>query len=70
MSFLEYYFLDLEFRKIFFENFYYKNRILASTEIRALSKNGLFAKKQSDIFDQVKPSTESVFYDFEIYVRK
>ncbi|MDX2083511.1 MAG: hypothetical protein SFV53_05960 [Rickettsiales bacterium] len=71
IGFLEYYFLDQEFRKIFFENFRFENRILTSVEIKNPIRRILFVNQEKkDIFDQVKPATQNIRYNFEVYVRK
>lgn len=71
IGFLEYYFTDLEFRKIFLENFRFENRILTSVAIKNPTRRIVTTtKEEKDIFDDVKPSNETIRYDFEVYVRK
>ncbi len=71
IGFLEYYFADPEFRKIFFENFRFENRILTSVEVKNPTRRIVTtAKEEKDIFDDVKPSKETIRYDFEVYVRE
>ena len=71
IGFLEYYFLDGEFRKTFFKNFRFENRILTSVEIKnPLPRIMTTSKEDRDIFDEVKPSKEKIRYDFEVYVRR
>jgi hypothetical protein len=67
IGFLEYYFLDPEFKKIFFKNFHYESRIIMVGDIKILQKN--LPTKNPNIFDQIKPSDKKVVYDFEVYVR-
>ncbi|MBU6339257.1 MAG: hypothetical protein KGQ36_04700 [Rickettsiales bacterium] len=66
ISYLEYYFLDPEFKKLFFENFRYEARMIEYNKSK-ISKN-IFQKKK-DVFDSLEPSTSRVSYDFEVYVR-
>ena len=71
IGFLEYYFQDPEFKKIFLENFSYQNRILNSRKvIRPTPRIMVNSKENPDIFSQVKPSKEVILYDFEVYVRR
>lgn len=65
---LEYYFLDLEFKKLFLQNFRFENRILLSKKVNPLKIK--FLIDSDDIFKQVKPSEEIISRDFEVYVRK
>ena len=69
IGFLEYYFLDPEFKKIFFKNFHFENHLLIAKEVKVPKKNNFISGKKSDIFDQLKPSTKRILYDFEVYVR-
>lgn len=63
---LEYYFLDLEFKKIFLEKFHFENRIFITEKIKNPKPRIL---EKGNIFNQVKPSSERIIYDFEVYVR-
>lgn|GEM_PF-1034690 len=67
---LEYYFLDLELKKIFLKNFRYENRIFVTEKIKRPFKGRVSKQNEKDIFDQVKPASERIIYDFEVYVRK
>ncbi len=66
-SALEYYLQDSEFRKIFLQNFSFKNRII---KYKKSYKNTKVKSQKSDIFDSVKPSKEKLIHDLEVYVRK
>ena len=66
-SALEYYLQDSEFRKIFLQNFSFKNRII---KYKKSDKNTKVKSQKSDIFDSVKPSKENLIHDLEVYVRK
>lgn len=66
-SSLEYYLQDPEFRKIFLQNFSFKNRIIKYKEN---DKNVKRSWKKDDIFDTIKPSEQRIMYDLEVYVRK
>lgn len=58
IGYLEYYFLDPNLRKMFFENFEYKARILAiNNEPKKTYKIGDIAQQE-------------IYHDFEVYVRK
>ncbi len=72
IGFLEYYFVDPEFRKIFFENFRFENRILSSVDVKNPIKRIVISgeEEKRDVFDDVKPSLETIRYDFEVYVRR
>jgi hypothetical protein len=71
IGFLEYYFSDPEFRKIFFENFRFENRILTNVTLKNPLKRIITVnKEEKNIFDQVAPTKEIIRYDFEVYVRK
>jgi len=63
---LEYYFQDLELRKIFMQNFHFQNRIIKYKEKDAAPR--LMWKKEG-VFDAIKPSKEVILHDFEVYVR-
>ncbi len=67
---LEYYFLDYEFRKLFFENFHFENRVIIEKTIKPISKIKFYSKEKPDVFDNVKPATKKTVFDFEVYVRK
>lgn len=71
IGFLEYYFLDPEFKKIFFENFRFENRILTSVKVKnPINRIVTTRKEEKDVFDAVKPANEKIRYDFEVYVRR
>lgn len=71
VGFLEYYFVDPQFRKLFFANFRFENRILTSVAIKhPMRRIVTTAKEKKDIFDEVKPANDTIRYDFEVYVRK
>ena len=70
ISTLEFYLLDPFFRKIFLHNFRFENHVAITREKRIVDSNIFFSTKNSDIFNQIKPSSKPIFYDFEIYVRK
>lgn len=71
IGFLEYYFSDPEFRKIFFENFRFENRILTSiSKENPIRRIVVTNKEEPTIFDDLKPSSEKIRYDFEVYVRR
>lgn len=70
ISTLEFYLLDPFFRKNFLHNFRFENHVVITREKRILDSKGFFTNKNSDIFNQIKPSPNQIFYDFEIYVRK
>ncbi len=69
-GYLEDYFLDPEFRKIFLHDFHFQDRFVISRKIR-LIKNANFTNKEEggDIFDNLPSSDKKIFYDFEVYVR-
>ncbi|MBP7710543.1 MAG: hypothetical protein KA100_05690 [Rickettsiales bacterium] len=62
---LEYYFLDPKFKKIFLQNFHFKNRVIITQNIEP-KKAPSFSKEKS-VFDKLQPSTTRVLYDFEVY---
>lgn len=64
ISSLEYCMLDPEFRKIFFENFHFKNRILEYKKIEPA-----FKIKTRNKFSNLEPANTKLLYDFEIYIR-
>jgi len=64
ISSLEYCLLDPEFRKIFLQNFHFKNRIL---EYKKIDPKLKFTT--DDKFSNLKPATTELSYDFEIYIR-
>lgn len=69
IGYLEYYFLDPEFKKIFLQNYVFKGRIIVTK--KAPEKIGMkWVDKNPDIFDQVPSSKEVISEDFEVYVRK
>lgn len=71
IGFLEYYFTDPQFRKMFLQNFRFENRILTSVKIKnPVALIPADEEKKEDVFAQVKPSNEIIRYDFEVYVRK
>jgi hypothetical protein len=64
---LEYYFLDPDFKRSFFKNFHFKNRVI---DIRKIKKSKrAFLTKEKSKFDQIKPASEIIENDFEVYVR-
>ncbi len=69
IEFLEYYFQDLEFRKIFLENYEYAGRIFAATDLKEIPQIE-FLSKEKDSFDNIKLSKQEPLYDFEIYTRR
>ncbi len=70
VGFLEYYFYDPEFRKIFFENFRFENRILTSKKIKHPFRKINILSKNKDRFADLEPSNELISSDLEVYVRK
>lgn len=66
---LEYYFSDPEFKKIFLENFHFENHVIISKKVVPLKKIKFIAGEKESIFDQVKPTTQKILHDFEVYVR-
>jgi hypothetical protein len=62
---LEYYFLEPKFKKIFLQNFRFKNRVIITKNIEPKKASG-FGKENSP-FKSLQPSTKRVFYDFEVY---
>ncbi len=64
ISSLEYCMLDPEFRKIFLQNFHFKNRILEYRKIEPKLKI-----ITSDKFSNLRPANTKLLYDFEIYIR-
>ncbi len=66
---LEYYFLDPLFKKLFLENFHFENHVVVTQKIVPLKKLRFITGEKPDIFDQAKPTTKKIFYDFEVYVR-
>jgi hypothetical protein len=66
---LEYLFLDPEFKKIFLQNFHFENRVLITKKTRVLNDIKFITGNKSDIFDEIKPSNNKIYYDFDIYVR-
>jgi len=69
IQFLEYYFQDLEFRKIFLENYKYGGRIFAVKNLKEIPQIE-FLSKEKDSFDNIKLSKQKPLYDFEIYTRR
>jgi len=68
---LEYYFLDPGFRKIFLENFRFENHVVITHKVRPLTKISLLTGEEPDIFsDKIKPSSNQILYDLEVYVRR
>jgi len=70
VSSLEYYLFDYEFRKNFFKNFRFENRVIIDQEVKVLKNVPLLTGVAPSVFDQVKKSNRQVWYDFEVYVRK
>jgi len=66
---LEYYLLDPAFRKLFLENFHFENHVVITHKVRPLKKIALITGEEPDIFDKVKPSSNQILYDLEVYVR-
>lgn len=69
ISTLEYYFSDPEFKKIFLENFHFENHVIISKKVVPLKKIKFITSEKENIFDQVKPTTNKILHDFEVYVR-
>ncbi len=71
IGFLEYYFYDPELRKIFFENFRFKNHILTFVDSEnPTQKIMIAAQEKRDVFDHVELSSKVIRYDVDVYVRK
>jgi hypothetical protein len=75
VSNLEFFLRDREFRKLFFQNFRFENRILViqkSDEIVDSDKivKSWDKKNQGDIFAFLDPSEEKITHDYEVYVRR
>lgn len=66
---LEYYLLDPDFRKNFLENFHFENHVILTHKVRPLKKINFITREKSSVFDEVKPSSNQVLYDLEVYVR-
>ena len=66
---LEYYLADPKFKKLFFENFHFENRVILTKKIKPLKKVRFITKEEASIFDQAKPTTVKIDHDFEVYVR-
>lgn len=67
---LEYYLLDPEFKKLFFQNFRFENHILITKKVQPLKKVKFITREEPSIFDQIPPTTDKILQDFEVYVRK
>lgn len=67
---LEYYFLDQNFRKYFFKNFRFENRVIIDHEVESLKNIPFITGVEASIFDKVTKSKEEVLYDIEVYIRK
>lgn len=61
---LEYYFMDPEFKKLFFENFRFENHFLA------YKKWDNILRINTDKYRKLERSKKVISYDFEIYIRK
>jgi hypothetical protein len=70
VSHLEYYLRDRDFRDYFLQNFRFENEVKIYQERKNPVKNELFNNEKKDIFDSLPPSTKTILYDFEFYVRK
>jgi hypothetical protein len=72
IGFLEYYFNDAEFKKLFNENFQYSSRLTTSVPADFYQNN--YHKKSDKIdgdkFLQIAKSKEKIRYNFEFYIRK
>jgi len=69
ISVLEYYFLDPEFKKIFLENFYFKNHVMISRDVKPVGARGFINDEKLNIFDAIKPRATKLTHDFEVYVK-
>lgn len=69
ISFLEYYFRDKNFKKLFFQNYHFENRIFLSKALKKEKEIQFFATQQ-DVFDKANLNKSILLYDFTIYVRK
>ena len=67
---LEYYFLNPKFKKDFFKNFRFENRVRITEKVKPIKKIGFITGEEPSVFDQVKPTEEMPIYDFEVYVRR
>ena len=67
---LEYYFLDQDFRKFFFENFRFENRVIINHHVEPIKNIPMITGIKPSIFDKVTKSKKQVLHDIEIYVRK
>lgn len=64
ISLLEYYMRDVEFRKLFLQNFHFETRILEYKKNEINSGN-----KRLNEDNSIQPSKEKLLHDFEVYVR-
>lgn len=64
---LEYFFEDNEFKRLFFKNFAFKNRIIEFKDFDEKPKR-LF--KAKDKYEELEKSSAYLNYDFDVYVRK
>ena len=66
---LEYYFIDRQFKKLFFQNFHLVNHVVITKKVKPLKKLRFITREKASIFDQAKPSTVKIAQDYEVYVR-
>lgn len=69
VGFLEYYFQDQEFRRIFLGNYKFAGKIFATKDSEMTLPVNFFSEEK-DVFDSVMLSKKTPLYDFEIYLRK
>lgn len=69
IGFLEFYFQDQEFKKLFLNNYKFAGKIFAAKELKKMSHVDFFSKEK-DVFDASDLSKKIPLYDFEIYLRK
>lgn len=69
IGFLEYYFKDENFKKLFYQNYNFDKRIFESETLPNKEEIEFFSSEK-DIFDEVDLEKSQTLYDFSIYVRK
>jgi len=66
---LEFYFMDPEFKKLFLQNFHFENHVIITHKVKVAEKIPFITGEKPSVFDAVKPTSEPIFQDFEVYVR-
>ena len=70
ISYLERYFSDRNFRKLFFENFYFVGRIIRTRPYYHKDQINFFREKELKKFSNLQYPNEVLLQDFEVYARR